>query len=100
MKEVRVYDTLGRIFDFFRYKKNGSRDHSSSSKDPVFILDRDTVEVGEIYSGLIRLGNRQFDVIDVFIGDISDPDIMIKNKPLQEKDSLTAIFKIKTDSAG
>lgn len=100
MKEVRVYDTLGRIFDFFRYKQDGARDYSESSKDPVFILDRDTVEVGEVYSGLIRLGNRQFDIIDVFIGDISDPDIMMKSKPLQEKDSLTAIFRIKADSPG
>jgi hypothetical protein len=100
LDQITEYDSLGRIFDTFRFNKDGTRNFSREAKDPIFIPEVDTVTIGENYIVEIRLGNRQFSNIDVIIGDIEDPKIIIKNKPLPKKDSLTSILSIKADSVG
>jgi len=98
--EKRLYDSLGHIVDFFSYKSDGTRDFSFGKKDPIFIPPTDTFVLGMTYPTLIRLGNRQYDNIEVIIGDITDPDIARKNQPLSKKDSLTSILDITADSLG
>ncbi len=98
--EMRVYDSLGRIFDYYIYNKDGSRNFARETKDPIFIREKDTVNLGENYKAWIRLGNRQFNHVDVIIGDISDPKIVKKNLPLPKVDNLTSILSIKADSIG
>lgn len=100
LKQVTIYDSRGRIFDYYNYKKDGTRDFNYETKDPIFIPEKDTVSVGENYVAAIRLGNRQYSHVDVIIGDPGDPEIIKKNKPLPKKDSLTSILNIKADSAG
>jgi len=100
LRQVTLYDSLGRVRDYFSYKKDGSRDFDRDKKDPIFIPQQDTVVLGEYYSPLIRLGNRQFPIVEVIIGDISDEMIIKNNKPLPKFDSLTSILMIKTDSLG
>lgn len=100
LEEIREYDSLERITDYYAYKQNGTRDFSREKKDPIFIPHRDTLVLGESYQALIRLGNRQYDNIEVVIGDIRDPYIAKKNDPLPKKDSLTSIINIKADSLG
>lgn len=100
LEEIRTYDSLGRIFDYYNFKKDGTRDFSRRKKDPIFIPRKDTVAVGEDYVADIRLGNRQYDNIEVIIGDIEDPYVAKKNPPLPRKDSLTSTLIIKPDSAG
>lgn len=99
-QEERLYDDKGRVVDYFNFREDGSRDFSGDLKDPIFIRERDTVEVGEEYVADIRLGNRQFDSVLVYIGDITDPYITKKTTPLRQKDDLTSIFKIETSTAG
>lgn len=100
LEKLREYDSLGRLFDTYNYKKDGTRDFSRETKDPIFIPEIDTVVVGEYLIKEIRLGNRQYSHVDVIIGDVEDEDIIQKNKPLPKKDSLTSILKIKADSVG
>jgi hypothetical protein len=100
LEEIRTYDSLGRVIDYYNYNKDGSRNFNRETKDPIFIREKDTISVGETYIANIRLGNRQYDNIEVIIGDISDPYIAKKNPPLPKKDSLTSILNIKADSAG
>lgn len=100
LKQIRVYDSLGRLFDFYKFKKDSSRDFGPRTKDLIFIPERDTVSKGEEFITEIRLGNRQFDSIDVIIGNIDDSTMIKKNPPLPKKDSLTAVLKIKADVAG
>ena len=100
LRQVTVYDSSGRIFDYYNYRADGTRDFSYETKDPIFIPERDTVSVGENYITAIRLGNRQYSHVDVIIGDPNDPKIIKKNTPLPKKDSLTSILTIKADSAG
>lgn len=100
LKEIRIYDSLGRVRDYFNYKRDGTRDFSAGTKDPIFILDRDTVSVGENYTAMVRLGNRQYNHVDVHIGNVDDPKIMKKTKPLPKIDSLTSMLRIKVDSVG
>lgn len=100
LKELRIYDSLGRVRDYFNYKPDGTRDFSPGTKDPIFILDRDTVRVGENYTAFVRLGNRQYDHVDVYIGNVDDPKIMKNVKPLPKMDSLTSTLRIKADSVG
>lgn len=100
LEEVTLYDSLGQVVDFCFYKENGERDFNRSKKDPVFITQNDTIELGDEYRALVRLGNRQFAYVDFVIGDINDPDVLKHNKPLPKKDSLTAILRITPKSAG
>lgn len=100
LRQITVYDSAGRIFDYYSYKRDGTRDFSFETKDPIFIVKKDTVSVGENYIAMIRLGNRQYSHVDVIIGDPGDPQIIKKNAPLPKKDSLTSILTIKADSAG
>lgn len=100
LRQVTVYDSAGRVFDYYTYKRDGTRDFSFETKDPIFIVKKDTVSVGENYIAMIRLGNRQYSHVDVFIGNPKDPQIIKKNAPLPKKDSLTSILTIKADSAG
>lgn len=100
LEESRTYDSKGRIIDFYRYKKDGTRDFRRETKDPIFIPEVDTLILGETYPIEIRLGNRQYDNIDVIIGDLGDPYLAKKNPPLPKKDSLTSIINIKADSLG
>lgn len=100
LEKTREYDSLGRILDFYKYSKDGTRDFSPGTKYPVFITQKDTVRVGENYIATIRLGNRQYSHVDVIIGDVSDRDIIKKNRPLPKKDSLTSILNIKADLPG
>lgn len=93
-----VHDSLGRIFDYYRYRKDGKRDFSTQTKDPIFIPEKDTVSVGENCIAMISLGNRLYSHVDVIIGDPTDPKII--NSRLPKKDSLTSMLKIKADSAG
>lgn len=98
--EITEYDSLGRVVDFYFYQKDGKRDFDSSKKDPIFIPLHDTIELGDEYRSLVRLGNRQFPYVDFVIGDVNDPDILKHNEPLPKKDSLTAVLKIAPRSAG
>lgn len=96
LEQITIWDSLGNIIDYNSYNKDGSR----KAKDPIFIPEGDTLILGETYPTLIRLGNRQYDNIEVVIGDIEDPDIAKKSPPLPKKDSLTSIINIKADSLG
>lgn len=100
LAQVTILDSMGRIVDYYSYKKDGTRDFSREKKDPIFIPQGDTLILGETYPTLIRLGNRQYDNIEVIIGDIEDPYMAKKNPPLPKKDSLTSIINIKADSLG
>jgi hypothetical protein len=100
LEEIRIYDSLERVTDYYVYKKDGTRDFRRETKDPIFIPTGDTLVLGETYTAEIRLGNRQYDNIEVIIGDIDDPYIAKKNPPLPKKDSLTSIINIKADSLG
>jgi antitoxin component YwqK of YwqJK toxin-antitoxin module len=100
LKQIRVYDSLGRLFDFYKYKKDGSRDFGPRTKDLIFIPERDTVSHGEEFTTEIRLGNRQFDNIEVIIGDIEDSTMIKDNPPLPKKDSLTSMLRIKAEASG
>jgi hypothetical protein len=100
LEEIRIYDSLERVVDYSCYKENGSRDFRREKKDPIFIPVGDTLVLGETYPTLIRLGNRQYDNIEVIIGDIEDPLIAKQNPPLPKKDSLTSLIDIKADSLG
>jgi hypothetical protein len=100
LEEIRIYDSLKRVVDYYCYKKDGTRDFRREKKDPIFIPPGDTLILGQTYPTLIRLGNRQYDNIEVVIGDIEDPYIAKKNPPLPKKDSLTSIINIKADSLG
>ena len=100
LEEIRIYDSLERIVDFFCYKKDGSRDFRRETKDPIFIPAGDTLILGKTYRTEIHLGNRQYDNIEVFIGDIKDMDIAKKNRPLPQKDKITSIINIRADSLG
>lgn len=98
-RELRC-DSLGQLFDIYVYHNDGSRDFSRGEKDPIFIPQQDTVVIGEYYLPMIRLGNRQFPIVDVILGDPLDGDIIIKNRPLPKKDLLTSILRVKADSVG
>ncbi|GCC53434.1 hypothetical protein SanaruYs_36780 [Chryseotalea sanaruensis] len=100
LKQLTIYNSIGRVVDYYNYKKDGARDFTLGTKTPIFIPYKDTVDVGEDYILDIRLGNRQFSNVDVIIGDPEDPKIIKKNKALPKKDSLTSILVIKTDSVG
>jgi hypothetical protein len=100
LKQVAIFDSLGRMEDYFVFKKEGTRNFNHETKQPIFLDQSDTLYLGENYIAQIRLGNRQFNFVDVFIGDINDRDIMKKNPPLPKKDSITSILKIKSDSLG
>lgn len=100
LREVTLYDSLGRVWDYFSYRKDGSRDFDRSRKDPIFIPQQDTVNFGYYYSPMIRLGNRQFPIVDVIIGDLSDKKIIKNNKRLPKIDSLTSIMKLKANNYG
>lgn len=100
LRKVRKYDSLGRLFDFCVFNKNGTRDFSRKTKDPIFITEDDTISVGQTFEAEVKLGNRQFDYIDVIIGDIDDPYLAVNTPPLPKKDSLTSILTIKGDSPG
>lgn len=100
LEQITELDSSGRIVDYYSYKKDGSRDFSREKKDPIFIPEGDTLILGETYPTEIRLGNRQYDNIEVVIGDIQDPYIAKKNPPLPKKDSLTSIINITADSIG
>lgn len=100
LEQITELDSSGRIVDYYSYKKDGTRDFSWEKKDPIFIPQGDTLILGENYPSLIRLGNRQYDNIEVVIGNIEDPYIAKKNPPLPKKDSLTSIINIKADSLG
>lgn len=100
LRKVTIFDSLGRIVDNYYFNKNGSRDFNRKTKDPIFIPEGDTLILGVSYYTEIRLGNRQFDNVEVIIGDIRDMYIAEKNKPLPKKDSLTSIITIRPDSIG
>lgn len=61
LKQIRIYDSLGRLFDFYKYNKDGTRNFGPGTKDLIFLTEKDTVSVGEDFIAEIRLGNRQFD---------------------------------------
>jgi hypothetical protein len=96
LEEYRIYDSLGRIYDVVSFKKDGSRDF----KDPIFIVEKDTITLGEEYRAFVRLGNRQFDKVDIYIGDVNDSNIIRNNPPLPKFDQLTSVLVVIPDSAG
>lgn len=98
--QITYFDSLERYFDYVRFQPNGERDYSPESKRVLFLPLKDTVRKGEEYVAAIRLGNRQFDWIEVILGDLDDPEMPLKNPPLPMKDSLTAIVRVKADSTG
>lgn len=100
LEQITKIDSVGQIIDYYSYKKDGTRNFAREKKDPIFIPQGDTLILGETYPTMIRLGNRQYDYIEVIIGDVNDPYIAKKNAPLPKKDSLTSIVNIKADSLG
>ncbi|HYC83581.1 MAG TPA: hypothetical protein VEB86_00105 [Chryseosolibacter sp.] len=100
LRQVTTYDSAGRIFDYFSYNPDGTRDFAPLTKKAIFIVSRDTIALGEKYLAYIRLGNRQFDKVDVVLGDISDSQIVQKNPRLPKVDSLTAMVSFVPDSIG
>jgi hypothetical protein len=100
LRTVVKFDSLGRIIDFAWYDSLGNRDFSPTHKSALFISQKDTITLGEVYHAEIKLGNRQFDNIHVTVGDLNDRYLLIKNTPLPKKDSTTAIFSFKPTTIG
>jgi hypothetical protein len=100
-RQLTVYDSLGRISDYYCYDKSGARNFSKETKKPIFITVNDTINLGDSYTADIRLGNRQFASVEVFLGKL-DRGIIKNNPPLPRKDSLslTSILIIKPDTVG
>lgn len=93
-------DSMGRIIDFMWFDSLGNRDFSDEYKNALFISQSDTITLGETYHAEIKLGNRQFDNIRVTIGDLNDRYLLLKSKPLPNKDSTTAIFSFMPTTNG
>lgn len=100
MTQITLFDSLGRFFDYFRFRPDGTRDFHPESKRALFLPVKDTIRKVEEYVAAVRLGNRQFDWIEVILGDLDDPKMPLKNQPLPMKDSLTAIVRVTPDSTG
>jgi antitoxin component YwqK of YwqJK toxin-antitoxin module len=99
LKQLTILDTLGRMMDYYKYDRNGKRILTKASKQPIFLAESDTLKNGETYRAEIRLGNHEFSVVDVFIGEIAR-DIMLKNKRLPKLDSLTSLLVLKPNTIG
>lgn len=100
LRTVVKFDSLGRIIDFAWYDSLGNRDFSATHKSALFISQKDTITLDEVYQAEIKLGNRQLDNILVTIGDLNDRNLLIKNQPLPNKDSTTAVFSFKPTTSG
>lgn len=109
--EFQFFDTNGKLWrieyfgengdaiDFEVFKADGSRDFSEGTKRALIVPNLDTLKVGKSYEFEVRLGNRQFDRIEVKIGDANDKKTFLKSS-LPNKDSLTAIMKINPRNPG
>jgi len=99
LMKLTELDSLGRVIGFYFYTPDGTRDFSHEKKDPIIVSDKDTITLGETYEAEVRLGNRQYPLVDVYIGEL-EKDIMKNNPRLPKKDSVTSILKVKPQTVG
>ena len=97
--EIQNIDQKGRVFDYQKYKKNGTRDFNLSKSNPIIFAITDTVEVGSYYEVEIRLGNRRWDSIRVVLGKWDDYQSLF-NESLPSIDSVTSYAKVKAEKSG
>lgn len=99
LRRIEYYDESGNIYDFEVYHNEGLRDYSQKNKRALFVPQMDTLVKGNRYEFKIRLGNRQFDRIEVKIGSTRDEKTLLLPS-LPNQDSLTAIFEITPEQLG
>ena len=99
LREVQYFDDEGRLFDYEKFTVEGVRSTNLKSKSAIVIVEKDTLDYGETFKGFIRLGNREFNSIEVVLGDPSDRYILT-NPKLPKADPLTGLLKIEETTTG
>lgn len=97
--EVQYLNENGTLIDYIKYGADGKQKRDVSSKKAIVIVESDTISYGESFNAIIRLGNREFDRIEVFLGDPNDKYIL-KNPKLSKIDSITAKLNYKDYEVG
>lgn len=99
LKQLTILDSTGRIMDYYKYDSAGRRILSKDSKQPIILSVSDSIIIGESFNAEIRLGNHQYPLVDVYIGEVNRY-ILLNEKPLPKKDSLTALLSIRPTKLG
>lgn len=99
LKQLTKLDSLGRIVDYCLYTRTGERNYSSEGKTPIFVADTDTIFLGAAYRAQVRLGNRQFEEVEVYLGDL-DRNIIKENSPLKKLDKVTSLLEVTPKLSG
>ncbi len=96
--EIRFFDSLGRPYDFIKYK-DGLQSNDPRARLPVILAKSDTIDHDEVYVATIRLGNRVFQKTKAYLSRKLPPELL--NEPtLPNIDSVTSILKIKDHKEG
>lgn len=94
---IKEYDDLGRLIEYTCYIDSGKIDSDASKRFPIFVTNHDTLNQGEIYKAEVRLGNRYYNSIYVFLGDTTDPEFYLRPH-LERIYKEVSILEIDTDT--
>lgn len=72
LEVIKEYNAKGQLIEHTCYLDSGQVDSDPSKRYPIFVFDNDTVNQGEIYRTEIRLGNRFYNSIYIYLGDSTD----------------------------
>ena len=94
LREVQFYNEAGNLLDYTKYNKDGTQDMNIQTRVAIFITDQDSIKTGETFKAKIRLGNMEYNSIEVVLGDPTNKFILRDNPKLPKIDSKTALLEI------
>lgn len=99
LRRMDFYDENGNALYYKMYMPDGSRDFSSGTKKALFIPLLDTLEIDKEYQFQIKLGNAQFERIEVKIGNPRNKKTLLLPS-LTNQDDSTAIINFSPKNLG
>jgi len=100
LQEIHYMNNKGQLLDYKKFNKDGTQNLDIQTREVIFIPKEDTVSLGETYSAKIRVGNKEYNDLEVVLGDPADKYILENGEKLPKVDSVTALLEIEAVREG